>query len=384
MHKKVGFSFVIFFFLQVLLWHFFASHYTDRTIRKKSGGQHTRSYSFNITDKVDFFERDLMEQSNVLFIGDSRTLIAYDPYLFDQMAKTSSYNFGAIAFELDGQYLLMKHLLKMLKHPKTFILTIGHLNFENIGDEVSSKFPMSFSDMLEFHEMGFVFSGMQKNIMRTLLGENSIIASAAMIKNVIDRKLNTVLVEKSQQGDFAIVDNGDAFCNQKRASELNTVEIIKTGQHHYIDGKVSVCMYRSLLGQEIYIERESEKLRSKQKELEEKITAFSHFEPKEKNMKIFEKILELFKDSVHRLVIVEYWDTPYNYKIKSNLEAYETFLAQIEATVRGYGYTYIKPDFHNFKNNDYFDYNHMNLTGSKKFTLQVAKAYRDEITDLPQ
>jgi hypothetical protein len=243
---------------------------------------------------------------------------------------------------------------------------------------------MNLSDVVEFHHIGFSLSGMKANLLRTLFGENSIVASAGMIKNVIDRKLNTVLAEKDKEGGFAAVENTEAFCNKQREERLKEQEIIKTGQHHYIDGRVSVCMYRSLLGQEIYIEKESAKLREKQHKLEAKIMPFSRFEPKEKNMKIFQKILELFENSMHRLVIVEYWDTPYNYSIPGNYEIYKAFLSQIQAMVKPYGYTYIRPEFKDFRNGDYFDYNHMNLQGSKKFTLRVAKAYRDETADFSQ
>jgi len=83
---------------------------------------------------------------------------------------------------------------------------------------------------------------------------------------------------------------------------------------------------------------------------------------------LFIEILTIFKEHQINLIVNEYTDAPFTYKIEKNKAIQHQYLTKIKSIVESNGFTYIKPDMSSFKDEDYFDHNHLNHIGSEKYS----------------
>ncbi len=126
-------------------------------------------------------------------------------------------------------------------------------------------------------------------------------------------------------------------------------------------------------GQLEYWEIRSSYLREKQQEWASEVVSLDGFVEHPMHVVLFEKMLDIARENDIKLIVNEYWDAPYQYDVAWNRELYEKYLGKIQGIVESKGFTYISVDFSSFSNLDYYDYDHMNAQGARKYSRLLAE-----------
>ena len=128
-------------------------------------------------------------------------------------------------------------------------------------------------------------------------------------------------------------------------------------------------------GQMAYFEVDSAYLRARQEEFAAEISPSAAVETADpRQLAIFQRMLDEFGKSGARLIVVDYLDAPFHYRFPENRRARDEFMKSIEEKVTASGFTYLRPDMSDLRDEHYFDYNHLNYEGSRRYSRTLARA----------
>ena len=144
------------------------------------------------------------------------------------------------------------------------------------------------------------------------------------------------------------------------------------------DGRlVSIAQYKTN-GAMARIEIDSAFYRAKQHHTEE-FRGFNadSFRMDQASMDTFIAALRKFKAAGVTLVVNEIEESPYMYENAMQREAYRRWMREnIKPRVEEYGFTYIQGPAKALSDADYFDYNHLNENGARRFGRGVGRALK--------
>ena len=78
-----------------------------------------------VFDKLDVVYKD-HSKKDIVFAGDSRTLLGINPYYIDSVTRLNSFNIGMGGAAIDEVYLLTQSWLKNHPAPKLFVVTVSY------------------------------------------------------------------------------------------------------------------------------------------------------------------------------------------------------------------------------------------------------------------
>ena len=101
------------------------------------------------------------------------------------------------------------------------------------------------------------------------------------------------------------------------------------------------------------------------------------FLPADEYWNTFLAILDLCRAHDVRLVVNEVEEAPYVYLTTERQEALRRFMREtVEREVTARGFPYVRVDFDLLSDADYFDFNHLNQSGIRKYSRLLADRLR--------
>jgi hypothetical protein len=291
-----------------------------------------------------------------------------------------------MAHWFETQYSQFKRVLPLLENRDIKVVwTISHEMFGSLSkpienhqaDEMIQTFYLDIFDYFEYLSIGFDNSDIFDNLLLKYLNSNFILFVREQIQSSFKGLLNRDLILKTE------VEIGSS----------KTVDY-----QGYLDEYPDYFDYRFISGQGlsnamfyIYrknghlacVELESDYLReSQQKSAKEVLRvekeAQLKFYENSKKEKLFEKILKLFKEYHIDLIVNIYYDAPYHYTEKSS-KVFFNKMSSVEKRVREYGFKAVSISPDKMLDRDFFDSNHLNAKGSKKYSKLLSKEIKDAI-----
>lgn len=335
------------------------------------------------TGKLQHLRRHYRDY-DLIFWGDSRTFIGIDPDPTTRLTGLRSFNYGSMAHWFPTQYPQLERMVPYLKD-KIVVWQIGSINFgglKNSKDQMVQNFYLSPADFIEYWRLGFNPMHLIDNLLLDFLPSYSLL----FVKDTLQQRFNDWLdsplapVDKPHQpgrqqessGDGAKADRINAVMHKALAAHDDIFASNLEGARHASNVLFNT---RRRNGQDVYYEIDSDYLREQQKASAAKMTEgpVHEIQPDPRQMALFKRMLGLFKQAGAKLIVVEYHDTPYHYRHASMRQAHDRFMARIEKIVKDSGFTYLRPDMSGLRDSDYFDYNHLNNVGSKKYSELLAR-----------
>lgn len=303
------------------------------------------------------------DKYDILLYGDSRTYLGINASMITNETGYKTFNYASMSHWFETQYLQLKKIGKALQN-RNIIWVIGEINFtEPAGkDKVQNHMTIGLQDFFKYLTWGYSVHDIYDNFLLNILPSRHLF----FLENTIKIRFQNFLEkEVSSLNEINIKDNSNS-CT------INSENFFNSTKQYGKEGNLVGCFYFKNDGQLLFEEKDSKYLRARQSELSSKINHELPYEISSKNEKLFEEILKIFKKNNVNLFVLEYKDTPYNYKegsIRTN--SIEQYMNKVEEQVESFGFRYIEVDFSKFQESDYFDYNHLNSKGSKKFTKKI-------------
>ncbi|MEW6714540.1 MAG: hypothetical protein AB1306_05570 [Nitrospirota bacterium] len=348
----------------------------------------------NPRGKLDYLKAHVGENDLIIW-GDSRAYIGVDPAIVSQVTGLRVFNYASMAHWFPTQYPQLKRMQPYLKN-KTVIWVIGHINFESTHkrpEGINDNFYLDLDDFFEYLSIGFKLKDITNNLLLSFMPDDFLLFKANSVKKRFSdfqkrsvRTQGLVSLTQDKQILETQIQNAEPSLPTDLASPMrNLDEALKEAQEYYpdmfrydtVDGSDADNVLVSILrknGQNPHIELNHEYLRAQQeKHAKEEMLTERRMTPNQVMEELFKRMLELFKSSqLKQLIVVEYRDTPYHYLDSGFKSSVSTYMDNIRNQVESSGFIYLAPDMSIYTDADYFDYNHLNSTASRQFSFLLS------------
>ncbi|MFD2235310.1 hypothetical protein [Phaeospirillum tilakii] len=361
------------------------------------------------------FYRQASGRYDLVFLGDSRTYCGIHPELIDPILGTHSINLAQFSNWFPTQYPLVRDLIPHIKPGTIVVWSIGHQNFYS-GTSTQLFYNMPLLTTLKRLVLGKLTDGADRkspfiqrvypipplialqylfwNVPTNGLGDNVAFFSPLLraftkrdeTRDDIYRWLNRDLVAlpspesppESPPGSLPLpTQDRDAWVALTgRFPEASIVE--NRDQGHL------VSLTAFLAGGGYYrVEIDPAFFRRKQAEMGlqpiDDAQALSQIipEPDAGLLRLFDTILATFQDAGIPLIVNELEEAPFVYRNPIVRDKWRAFMRErIEPRVRAAGFPYVRTDLSTLKDDDYFDWDHLNQKGMEKYTPMIAESLR--------
>ncbi len=351
--------------------------------------------SGNTADRIAHYVK-FSNKYNLFFLGDSRTFVGMHPDIIDSLLGTESINLSSFSNWFPTQYAIALEIIDTIPEKATVVWSLGHQNF-NPGD-IQRVYPLQAETIKVLLDLGFSPFEVLDNFFWSI-GLMHLYLDRAIIRDrIIDWSISIFTGKGFDAWGYSSRAPGHSI-------EENSIEVLKNIdilQQKYSlmpgvkrvdvitdEGRInSVVLIRSD-GTYYRKELDPSYFRAKQmKMLQEKLNdqtkhdITSLWKPNPRYWRLFEAMLLLFKEHKINLVVNEMEDAPFIYKTEEELRFYRSFMReQVQPLVEKYGYPYIRVDFDELDDADYFDYNHLNSRGVEKYTPMLVQKLQKHIID---
>ena len=331
-------------------------------------------------------------QYDLLFLGDSRTFCGIDPDYLDEIVGTRSYNLAHWANWFPTQYAQFSEVIPLIPEGTTVVWTLGHQNFGKAADseEIKTNYPIRRGQIKDYLSWGYSLGLLSDNLAH-YAHENFTFLYPSSRYNIV---LNNYL--RKEVSDDGAMDNANPDISDKvvvTSEELAGMIAHQSsvGESSYVfeaDGHITSVLAHKTNGNYTRIELDSAFFRLKQGENAEKVAASwdralegQTFQADPKYWNNFVAILQLFHDYKIKLIVNDIEEAPNNYGNQSAIREYFTSftLKKVKPYVESMGFTYVKANFDQITNEYYFDYNHLNSKGVKKYSTQLAELIHNNL-----
>ena len=327
---------------------------------------------------------------NVIFLGDSRTYCGIHPFLVDPLLKTNSFNLAQFAHWLPTQYSMIKELAPRIPPTTTVIWTIGHQNFF-VSSGIQRVYPIGLANAFRFIAWNVPTQGLMDN----LLFYNPLSYLMAVRGEARQRIINALdapfevghlsFISSAHAEDLsstsiprACPSETDVMCAEKSWRDDGRIAEFSTTNE---DGRQTSMVFYTSRGSYFRVELDSSYFRRKQLELspsrltEAQATAWQIPPPDPGLWRLFEEILAEFKKQKLNVIVNEIEEAPFSYPHPEVKLKYRAFMHDVvKLRVEQAGFRYVRIDFDQLSDSDYFDYNHLNSIGSQKAAPMLARA----------
>jgi hypothetical protein len=345
--------------------------------------------------KVDYYRKHASEY-NLIFVGDSRTYCGMAPDVLDPMLHTHSINLSSFANWFPTQYSNLEDLLQHTPEGTIVVWSIGHQNFQRVGDAVKLVYPIGLRNVPRYLGWGYTWSSLSENVLDELPGFK-VFVWRHTLRERVDRLFGKAVFSQPccgpQAGTSHSLDrdpNGmpgltlDASDDHGAPQASALIEVYRSDPNViyveplYENGSITSLALYKRAGNYVRVELRPEFFREKQRELAEELKplAAEEFVPDREYWQNFMGIVELFSKYKIRLIVNEFEEAPYHYDIPKNRFLYRSFMTKIRYFFESRGIPYVRVDFERLTNEDYFDYNHLNSRGIEQFSKMFADRVR--------
>lgn len=309
---------------------------------------------------------------NVIYVGDSRTYCGIAPDQLDKALGTRSVNLSTFANWFPTQYPSLQELLRDAPKGTVVVWSIGHQNFERVFDQVNLVYPIGISTVAQYRSWGYSWPAIQENVLSGLPGLRPWIR-----RKEVRERFDKLFAKNLSTGTAAIAaapiaaDAGAAA--RKLAAWRSKPEVVYV-EPLYAEGEMTSFSAYLRAGNYERVELDPGFFRRMQRESAStmKPLAGARFVPAPEYWNTFLGIVDLLAAHDVQLIVNEFEEAPYNYSIPENRRAYRAFMRQVRDFFLARGIPYVRVDFDQLKDADYFDYNHLNSQGIEKYSAMLA------------
>lgn len=334
---------------------------------------------------------------DVVFIGDSRTYCGIHPYKLNPKLNINSVNLSYFANWFPTQYPMAVDLVESAPKNTTVVWSVGHQNFFPSAG-IKGIYPIGIKRIPEYMDAGFKFGDILKNILY-FNPLTTFFVQRETIYNLMQARLENRI--------FTINPAGEAQINESISSNhlgkvisKNDVQYLKTFYENDSainnvtitedNGHATSLVAYPNLGGYVRVEIDRDYFRNKQNERlankggmlteSEAESRWSGSSPDPRYYELFKKIISVFKKNNVRLIVNEIQEAPFMYQGNYNYNKWREFMDKyVRSYVEDQGFVYTRPDYSQLSNDDYFDYNHLNLQGINKYSILLANELRPHI-----
>lgn len=328
---------------------------------------------------TNFYKKN-SNQYNMLFVGDSRTYCGIHPHLMDARLKRHSINIASFAHWFPTQYPQIEEVLPFIPKNTVVVWSIGHQNFHKIADwrwAHNSAYFIGYRNIIKYITMGIP--------VRVII--NHLWRSSSFGKGLIWVKRNYIMTLNRIMQPVRALKKPDA--NKKRLTspyakfkKYNTdqeaVNLVKKwfrsplklrSEKNIDDGRLTAVTIKTKMGDYIRIELMPDYFRDKQREWWKKNNNVNEkYKLDNSFWDLFVATLDLFQKNNIKVIVNEIEEAPFFYDKKGFYTEGQDFLREkVRPYVEARGISYIRADFSQLDNSDYFDYNHLNSKGGQKY-----------------
>lgn len=315
---------------------------------------------------------------DLILWGDSRTYLGADPEIISSHTGLKTFNYANMAHWFPTQYPQLKRSIPYLKG-KHVVWVIGRINFNVLNTEnpdVNENFYLDIYDFIEYWKLGYRPTVLIDNLMRRYLPSNSILFK----KNALQSRLNYLLDKDAFKSNLNGKENAEQVAEQKLidAAFIEVDRLYPDAiSRKLTDGKSESNVLVDVFldnGHRSHHEVKPAYFRSLQGKWTAETSSEADYTINPIMFELFTRILSLFKDNSIELTVVEYRDAPYQTRHTAVQNAHRTILDKMKKIVLDSGYDYLQPDMSPLRNEDYFDYNHLNTVGARKYSTILGEA----------
>ena len=325
----------------------------------------------NLQAKMAYLKENI-QKIDIVYFGDSRTYCAFDPEILDPALGRRSFNAAYWATWFPTQLAFLREVVPLWPRNTMLVWSIGHQNFQPVHKTIETAYGIGLSQAFRMLNQGFTLTELSTNLL-----------ASQPYMNIFHLRQNiaTGIRNRLKRNIFAL--HGNTPSNQSKYNELAS-SLTKNHSVSLVKPRVSESTITSAEvfkwnGNYTRIEIQSEFFRKKQQENERDLTGVSgHFEPDPRYMLLFEDILQLLIQNDVNVIVNELPEAPYFYRRDGATKFYSEFMEQIKSFVEKSGVPYIRLPLEKLTDSDYFDYNHLNSNGIKKFSKMFSKQLRDQ------
>ncbi len=332
-----------------------------------------RTTSESLAKRVDWFRAHGREYDLVL-VGDSRTYCDLSPQQLDAELGTHSVNVGMWANWFFTQYPSLEDLLPYVGKDAVVVWSIGHVNFDRRDDPLN--YPIGVANAVRYLGWGYGVRPVAENLIGLLPG-----LDVYAYREVIRRKIEAALAVPLVGGAAPTGPprNAEALAALRQRYERDPgVAWIEAYQD---EGAITSIALHHVRGHYERIEIDHAYFRRKQQELLLHLRPLpgATYHPDPARWSNFLAILDLFQRRHVRLIVNEVEEAPYNYSYPGDRRQLRAFMATVRAEVERRGIPYVRADWDQLVDADYFDWNHLNSDGIAKYTKLLAPLLRAEL-----
>ena len=320
-----------------------------------------------LPEKRDFYLNNT-ERYDVLFLGDSRTLCGLHPDMLKPYTGLEGFTLAHWSNWLPTQYALIKDIIDDIPQDTLIVWSVGGDNFGL--SPIEEIYPISWSNGISLAKAGYPAGDIINNLLY-YTSVTSVIGQRVRVFNFLNTALAYPLASQVSEQSVARTPSANTADEGEMLRVFREEEGIGYIRTWYDQGRlVSVAQYKTN-GAMLRTEIVPDFYRGKQAELTR--TAVSeniHFNPT--SWKIFTDILAMLQERGLRVVVNEMDLTPHRYvDQEDHWKTQDILRAKLKPVVESYGFDYVHVNYKKFTDEDYFDYNHMNAKGVKKFSADL-------------
>ncbi len=324
------------------------------------------------------------EQYDLIFIGDSRTYCGFHPEIIDPLLGSNSINLATWANWLPTQYLFVKDLIPQIPPGTTVVWTIGKSNLSS--DSFRDRYPLSFEDVVLFYNLDLPLSDIQT----AWLSHNPVFTFLLKRKAIYNRIVSLANRALPTIPGFAYVQSPRAeVASEQQSSVVTThppesVLNVLVKETLYDSGNPTSIGYTTKEGGYCRYELDRDFFKSKEKSRQfttEEIAAFKPNRVSPSMDYLLKESLKQFHEAGIKLVLNVIEDSPYNYGRSPVIrEQWKQHLLQyLRQQAAPYSFPVLDVDQSEILDDDYFDHNHLNFRGIKKFAVAFTNVAKPHI-----
>jgi len=340
--------------------------------------------------------REHKTEFDLLWLGDSRTYCAMDPTVHDPLLGRHSVNMSIWGLWLPAQWAYFEDLLREVPPGTAICWSIGHINFNHGPKNLTTLYPLGFARAARYMAFGYDWADVRGNLVHFATALE-LPRRAAAWRDDVDRLLAVPLIEPSVPPAAedppevrALRSQAEALLAQAVADPTTSSAkiVIANGRPTSIEAFTTRGAYRRF-------EVDSAFFRGKQAETSARAqagapasgavsstvgAAIPLYQPDPLLWATFEKILDLMAASGCKVIVNELEEAPHCYFDEQSKESVHRFMRdQVRQAVEARGLIYVRADLDRLRDEDYFDYNHLNTTGVVRFAPLLAEVLRPHL-----
>lgn len=357
-----------------LVLNFCLYHFKTGAVSPSPAGRLQQKLAFYATHAEDY---------NLIFVGDSRTYCAMHPDLIDAELGSKSINLAHWAHWFPTQYSHFQDLLPMVPEGTIIVWSVGHQNFKPVHKEIGTVYPLRTQNLPTYLNWGYRLNDVTNNLL-FFHPVTNVIGWMPRLRNKLDQCIDRPLWSTSAtSSNLATVETDlqTLLARYQNDEQIARLEVMRhQGQ------PTSIALFKQN-GAYARVEIDHQFFRKKQnlahgRQAHIAAGEQAEFVPAEEYWRTFLAILDLCKQHNVQLIVSEIEEAPHQYPTAEHKVYFREFMrTRVQQTVEAKGFPYIRADFDQLTDEDYFDYNHLNSRGIEHFTPLLAKQLRTVISD---